>query len=107
MVYRKLWTGPETFHRDGKQHLGMGDCQLRNGLGQTRHLYLVFVAYSCIIAQLRQARAQGWAQVRLMTVGEACRAALRETLGKTLEWVIQRSTEGWSTERIKISLALP
>jgi hypothetical protein len=25
--------GTETFHRDGKQQLGMGECQLRNGRG--------------------------------------------------------------------------
>ena len=37
-VYRKRWTGTETFHRDGKQELGMGDCQLRKGEGQTRHM---------------------------------------------------------------------
>ncbi len=44
-VYRERWTGTETFHRDGKQELGMGDCQLRNGHGQTRHMYLVMLAY--------------------------------------------------------------
>jgi hypothetical protein len=37
-TYRKRWTGTETFHRDGKQHLGMGDCQLRSGESQTRHM---------------------------------------------------------------------
>ena len=106
-VYRQRWTGTETFHRDGKQQLGMGDCQLRSSLGQTRHLYLVFVAYSCIIAQLGQARPQEGARVRLTTVGEACRAVLRETLGDTLEWALQHAAQGWSTERIKLSLALP
>ncbi|MBI5354168.1 MAG: IS701 family transposase [Chloroflexi bacterium] len=106
-VYRNRWTGTETFHRDGKQQLGMGDCQLRSRLGQTRHLYLVFVAYSCIIAQLGQDRPQEWARVRLMTVGEACRAVLRETLGDTLDWALQHAAVGWSTERIKLSLALP
>ncbi|MFM8930254.1 MAG: IS701 family transposase, partial [Gemmataceae bacterium] len=45
-VYRERWTGTETFHRDGKQELGMGDCQLRDGQGQTRHMYLVMMAYS-------------------------------------------------------------
>jgi len=84
-VYRQRWTGTETFHRDGKQQLGMGDCQLRSSLGQTRHLYLVFVAYSCIMSHLNQSHPQDWARVRLMTVGEACRAVLRETLSDTLE----------------------
>ena len=35
-VYRHRWTGTETFHRDGKQQLGLGDCQVRSGKGQTR-----------------------------------------------------------------------
>ena len=38
-VYRHRWTGTETFHRDGKQQLGLGDCQVRSGKGQTRHVY--------------------------------------------------------------------
>jgi len=40
-TYRHRWTGTETYHRDCKQQLGMGDCQLRDGQGQTRHMYLV------------------------------------------------------------------
>lgn len=34
-VYKRRWTGTETCHRDRKQHLGMGDCQLCDGMGQT------------------------------------------------------------------------
>jgi len=44
LVYRHRWTGTETFHRDGKQQLGLGDCQVRSGEGQTRHVSLVSAA---------------------------------------------------------------
>lgn len=96
-VYRYRWTGTETFHRDGKQELGMGDCQLRDGLGQTRHMYLVMLAYSLLVRQLGQGRAQDWAFQKLTTIGEACRAMLRETLRTTLAWAIQQVTEKSST----------
>lgn len=92
-VYRSRWTGTETFHRDGKQELGMGECQLRDGQGQTRHMYLVMLAYSLLMHQLRQGRASEWAFCRLTTIGEACRAMLRETMRTTLAWAIQQVTE--------------
>jgi hypothetical protein len=106
-TYRKRWTGTETFHRDGKQHLGMGECQLRDGVGQTRHMHLVALAYTALMRQLRHDRAQEWAHMRLSTIGEACRQIFRETLGKTLEWVVDRTREGMSLPAIKQSLALP
>ncbi|MCY2952061.1 MAG: IS701 family transposase [Planctomycetota bacterium] len=107
-VYRNRWRGTECFHRDGKQHLGMGDCQIRNGLGQTRHQYLVFLAHSILMRQLRQTRASAWALERLTTIGQACRAVLRETLGTTISWVLERfSVNHWSCEMIKQQLALP
>ena len=75
---RKPW------HRDGKQHLGLGDGQLRSGEGQTRHLYLVLLVHSLLVAHLRQGRVRAWAHETLTTIGEACRAVMRETLGS---WV--------------------
>ena len=106
-VYRRRWRGTECFHRDGKQHLGMGDCQLRDGLGQTRHMYLVFLAHSVLMRQLRQSRASEWARERLTTIGQACRTVLRETLSDTISWVVDRVHEDWNCERIKTQLALP
>jgi hypothetical protein len=106
-TYRQRWTGTETFHRDGKQHLGMGDCQLRDGVGQTRHMHLVALAYTALMRQLRHDRGQEWAQMRLSTIGEACRQIFRETLGKTLEWVVERTREGMRLPEIKHCLALP
>ncbi|MFC1765164.1 IS701 family transposase [Planctomycetota bacterium] len=107
-VYRYRWTGTECFHRDGKQHLGMGDCQLRNGQGQTRHLYMVFLAYSVLIRHMQQSRPRAWAQERLMTIGQACTAVLRESLSQTIAWVMDRvEQDRWDFKKVKIHLALP
>lgn len=92
-VYRHRRTGTDTYHRDGKQPLGMGDCQLRNGQGRARHMYLVMLAYSLLMRQLKQGLAKQWALCRLTTIGEACRAVLNETLRDTLTWPIQQVTE--------------
>ena len=71
----------------------MGDCQLRDGQGQTRHMYLVMLAYSLLMSQLGQNRAKEWALCKLTTIGEACRAMLRETLRSTLAWAIEQVTD--------------
>jgi DDE superfamily endonuclease len=92
-VYRRRWTGTETFHRDGKQQLGLGDCQLRDEGGQTRHMNLVMLAYSLLMIQLRQGCAKEWAIQRLTTIGEACRAMQKETLRATLSWAIEQATK--------------
>ena len=90
-VYRRRWTGTETFHRDGKQQLGLGDCRLRDARGQTRHMYLVMLAYSLLMIQLRQGCAKEWAMQRLMTIGQACRAMTHETLRTTVSWAIEQA----------------
>jgi len=89
-TYRDRWTGTETFHRDGKQELGMGDCQLRDGRGQTRHMYLVMLAHSLLVRELRR-RSSDWAFQKLKTIGEACRAMLNESLRATVAWVIEQA----------------
>ena len=59
------------------------------------------------MTQLRSLRSREWALERLMTIGQACRAVLRETLRTTIEWVIEKVTlEKWSMENVKIALAL-
>lgn len=87
-TYRQRWTGTEIFHRDGKQELGMGACQLRSGQGQTRHMHLVMTAYTILMRQLKSSRAKEWATKRLTTIGQACRAVVDETLAATLRWAL-------------------
>jgi len=106
LVYRHRWTGTETFHRDGKQQLGLGDCQVRSGEGQTRHGYLVSAAYSLLMRSLQQSRAQDWARRTLTTIGEACRAVKAETLERMIDWIVDKLTvDHWSITDIKAVLA--
>jgi DDE superfamily endonuclease len=106
LVYRHRWTGTETFHRDGKQQLGLGDCQVRSGAGQTRHVYLVSTAYSLLMRSLQQSRVQDWARRTLTTIGEACRAVKAETLERVIDWIVEKLTvEHWSVPEIKAVLA--
>ena len=97
LVYRHRWTGTETFHRDGKQQLGLGDCQVRSGEGQTRHVYLVSAAYSLLMSSLHQRGPQDWARRTLTTIGEACRAVKAETLERMVDWIAEKLTgDHWS-----------
>ena len=106
LVYRHRWTGTETFHRDGKQELGLGDCQVRNGEGQTRHVYLVSAAYSLLMRSLHQNRPQDWARTLLTTIGEACRAVKGELLGQLVDWIVDKlADDHWSVPQIKAVLA--
>jgi hypothetical protein len=106
-VYRHRWTGTETFHRDGKQQLGMGDCQVRDGEGQTRHMHFVMLAYSLLVRELGQGHASEWACRILTTIGEACRAVMAETLRTTLMWAIDRvMLYAWNKEEVIADLGL-
>ena len=51
------------------------------------------LAHSLLVDQLQQSHAKEWALCRLTTIGEACRAMLRETLRTTLAWAIKEITE--------------
>ena len=79
--------------KDCKQHLGLGDCQLREAArAKQGTTTLVLLVHSLLVEQLHQCRVSAWAQATLTTIGEACRRALRETLGKTITWAIERAT---------------
>lgn len=86
-TYGCRWTGTETFHRDGKQELGLGDCQLRDAKGQTRHIYMVFLAHSLLTLELGT-NPNDWTSVKMTTIGEGCRELLRESLRKLIEYVV-------------------
>ena len=106
LVYRYRWTGTETLHRDGKQRLGLGDCQGRSGEGPTRHVSLVSVAYSLLMRSWHQTQLYAWARRTLTTIGEACRAVKAETLEWSVDWIVDKLTVAhWSIPEMKAVLA--
>ena len=110
-TYRGRWTGTETLYfrntdRDGKQPCflfeGLGDCQLRGDQGQTRHTYMVFLAYSLLVRELDKTSVSGWASVRLSTIGESCRALLKESVRNLVGWIMEQVERGGNvTKRIE------
>jgi hypothetical protein len=69
-------------------------------------MYLVMLAYSLLMSQLRQGHAREWALQRLTTIGEACRAVLRENLRATLAWVVEQAENGKSLDHVVAHLRL-
>ena len=55
-------------------------------------MYLVVLAYSLLMSQLKQSRAKKWALHRVTTIGEAFRAMIKEALRTTLSWAIEQVT---------------
>src|SRR2546430_11091775 len=89
----------------GSSSGGGGDCQVRSGEGQTRHVYLVSTAYSLLMRSLQQVRPQHWARRTLTTIGEACRAVKAETLERVIDWIVEKLTvKHWSVPEIKAVL---
>ena len=92
LVYRHRWTGIETLHQNGKQPWGLGDCQVRSGAGQLRHLSLVRAASRLLMRSLQPRRAQARARWTLTTIGAACRAVNAETLARMSDGVVDKLT---------------
>lgn len=79
----------ETFYRDGKQHLGLEACELRNLQGARRHWHLVFLAYTLLqLGALRDGLAR-WMQSNGVTIGSRCRLAAAETARTFVLWALK------------------
>lgn len=91
-TYQMRWT-IETYFRDAKQHLGLGDYQVRGLKGVKSHWCLVFT--SAIMLELMRAYAitKLGLEGRLLTIGEMCRRANDRAICSIIEWVIEAIKE--------------
>jgi len=74
----------ECYFRDTKQHLGLGEYQMRSLHGIVRHLYTVMTAYILLVyIKLSFNRA-------LKTIGDVCRFIISLTTRDLIGWVISQ-----------------
>ena len=90
----------ECYFREAKQHLGLGDYQMRSLQGIVRHLYAVMIA--CIL--LAQFKLSSGKAYMYMTVGDLC-SHVRELIFRNLLQTIfkySRTKEGrdWLKDQI-------
>ncbi len=78
--YKKRWA-IEVFHRDCKQHLGLGEYQLRKLDAVVIHLHLVFLAYT-LLKNVRSNPVLAAIVVGAKSIGVACRRLKR--------WMLER-----------------
>ena len=102
-AYRQRWK-IETFYRDGKQHIGLGEYQMRSLQGIVKHLFLVFVSYS-LLECVRSSSLTQWIREKLETVGDICRKVKEFLLEEFIRWIIRGFQELGSVDKV-IQLAL-
>ena len=74
----------ECYFRDVKQHLGLGEYQMRSLHGIVRHLYIVMIAYILLV------HVKSFLDKSLKTIGDACRFVTSLTVRDLISWVIIR-----------------
>ncbi|MDR1480154.1 MAG: IS701 family transposase, partial [Planctomycetaceae bacterium] len=70
------------------------------------HTYFVMLAYSLLVRELDKTSLSEWASVKLTTIGESCRAMLKESLRNMINWLIDRlDFTGKTAKRMQALLA--
>jgi SRSO17 transposase len=85
-TYKLRWS-IDAFYRDAKQHLGLEAYQLRNGKGIKRHWYLVFLAYTFLMLNVKNSRLLRRIKANISTIGESSRTLADEVTMSLILWV--------------------
>ena len=99
MVYKSRWP-IDTFYRDSKQNLGLGDYEMRDLLGIKRHWYLVFLSYTLLTLSSLDRSLRKWVTANVQTIGEKCRWATTEIIRNFTLWVLKQNSLHKSAQEI-------
>jgi hypothetical protein len=103
--YRHRWE-IETFYRDAKQLLGLGDYQTRALSGVHRHLLLVNVAYTALRLQGAERAARGESEPNGVTLGTLKNQAQHQARLRNIQETIRLHQQGLTPEQIAQRLQL-
>lgn len=80
----------ESFHKDAKQHLGLGKIQARNIIGIRRHWYLVFLAHSILRLGASES---SFGRALIRTIGKRAKAAALQMLEEFMRWIVSKGDQ--------------
>ena len=80
----------ETFFEDSKEDLGLGDCEMRDGAGTSRHWHLQMLAYSLLRLGLDSSASTSLTAKASSLLAEL-ENGLKEVVYNLFSWVHQRS----------------
>ncbi|MEW6609900.1 MAG: IS701 family transposase [bacterium] len=90
----------ETFYRDSKQHIGLGQYQMRKFDGIIRHWHLVFTAYILLIVVGLQLEGSK----KRKTIGEICNLVRDLFFKELLIWSYQQGKNGKTIDSVLTNL---
>ncbi|GAB7011055.1 IS701 family transposase [Halorubrum trueperi] len=91
-LYTRRWR-IETFFRDSRQDLGLGDCEVRNERGAKRHWHLVMLAYSLLRLGISHS-ALGRAISTASSIRGDLKHALKESIYDLFHWAVSNAEGG-------------
>ncbi len=89
-IYQSRWP-IETFYRDSKQNLGLGDYEMRDLKGIKRHWYLVFLSYTLLTLNSMDGSLHKWIKTNVRTIGEKCRRTISDITRDFILWVLKQN----------------
>lgn len=91
-LYTRRWR-IETFFKDSRQDLGLGDCEVRNERGAKRHWYLVMLAYSLLRIGISHSTL-GRAISTASSIRGDLKHALKESIYDLFHWAVSNAESG-------------
>jgi len=91
----------EGFHKDAKQHLGLGKVQVRNIEGIRRHWYLVFLAHSLLRLGVSES---SFGRNLIRSIGKKAKCICIQLLEDFISWIVSAGNQNNLHEIMEVFL---